>query len=262
MVKGFFKLLAAFTFVGAGILLILTNLNIISMEISFTWASIYPALLILVGLKWWWDGVFKNGGSWAGGSFLFIFGSLLLLDRFGVILFTFTDVLKLWPLLFIYIGFSIFMGGRTRRYKEKYKTVQFEGDSVMDNDGSARKNAEKKDFSVGSQSFKKENWKVEPMSLWNAIGDYHFDFTKAFIPDQDTPISVKGWVGDVKMLIPENVPFQVSASIKAGEISVLGQKADGISRRLTYQTPDYEEATRRLTLEIHFNAGSIKVDKI
>lgn len=257
MKKGMINFFVAIGFVIVGGILLLSNLNIISLEMKFTWEYIYPVLLFGAGVKLWGDSLSKNGGSWILGSFLTLTGTLLLLDRFGVIDFSFGNIVQLWPLLFIYIGFSLFFNGMKQKKKSRF---EYHEDSNAESSGEESLKSAK--MAIGSQEFKKDNWKVEPMDLWNGIGDYYFDFTRAFIPDIDTPISVRGWVGDVKMIIPKNVPFRVEAKIKTGDIKVAGHNADGLKRSLSYETEDYHSSARRLTFVIDYKVGSIQIDHV
>ncbi|WP_167360038.1 cell wall-active antibiotics response protein LiaF [Halobacillus dabanensis] len=251
MHRQFFHILWASLLVIIGGILLLSNLNIISLEMDWSWGNIYPFLLLFVGLKLWLNALVERGGNWIAGSFLTIFSGLLILDRFGIIPFTFSDVWQLWPLLFIYIGFGILF----RKSRSKYK---FENDSKS----SPSNRPKSKHMMIGDHSFNEENWKVEPMNLWNGVGDYKFDFTRAFIPDLDTPIIVRGWVGDVKMLVPKHVPFRVDAKVKTGDIRVAGHKADGMNRSFQFETEDYSSATRRLTINIDLGVGSIRVEQV
>ena len=45
-----------------GAILLLANLGIISLEIEFSWSTIYPVLLVGIGLKLWGDSLLKQGG--------------------------------------------------------------------------------------------------------------------------------------------------------------------------------------------------------
>lgn len=251
MQRKFSHILAAFLLVLFGGVLLLSNFNIISLEMRWTWVNIYPVILLIIGVKIWWDALFRKGGSWIAGSFLTIFSGLLLLDRAGGFTFSFGDVWQLWPLLFIYIGFGIFFGRNRSKVQVEYGTG-----------GTSFKKSRSKHMLVGSHSFKEDNWKVEPMDLWNGVGDYRFDFTRAFIPDQDTPIVVRGWVGDVKMFVPKHVPFKVDAHVRTGDIRVANNKAEGMHRSLQYETEDYSSATRRLTISVDLRVGSIRIEQV
>lgn len=248
------KIVVAFAFIAVGLLLILANLDVISLEMNEAFIFLYPILFVIIGLKLVIDGLRGASDSWPVGVFLLVFGGLLVLDRFDVISFRFGDIWSLWPLILIFIGISMF------KPKRKSKHVEITTDS--DDEQPKKERKKKRNFSVGDHNFNEQNWKVEPMDLWNAIGDYHIDFTKAFIPEKDTPITISGVIGDVKILMPENVAFRIDARIKTGDIKVLDERSEGINRRLSYQTPDYDEATRKITLDVDFKIGDIRVDKV
>ncbi|SDJ88526.1 cell wall-active antibiotics response protein LiaF [Sediminibacillus albus] len=251
----FLRSIFAISIILAGTVLVLANIGIISWDFMEAWLYIYPAFFVLLGLKWTFDGIRGRAGLSAG-SFLAIFGSLLLLDRFQIIAFTFGDVYKLWPLLLVYLGFSIF-GSSTRRKRKR--TFQF----IFDSDKhQSKKMPRKQKFAIGDHDFSNANWQVEPMDLWNAVGDYHLDFTKAFIPDEEIPISIQGWAGDIRILMPENVELAIEAHVKAGDINVFGLNAEGINREVFYETPNYKQATRKLDIYLSLKAGSIRVDRV
>src|SRR5699024_6329671 len=114
---------------------------------------------------------------------------------------------------------------------------------------------------VGSHEYNEPNWQVEPMNLSNMAGDFYFDFTKAFIPEKKIPIMIKSLAGDVNIILPENVDFRVHASVKAGEIDILGQQQDGIQRSLEFKTVNYDSAVQKIDFTIKLQAGSIRIDQ-
>lgn len=255
----FIRSLIAFIIIVIGVLLILQNLAVIDMDINGIWPYAYAGLFITFGIKWFIDDLRNDGGSWIFGSFLFVFGALLLLGELQVIHFNFDDIFKLWPLLIIYIGFSII--GKPKRKKD-YKFVIDTDDKKDHATAFETKKKRGNRFSVGDHQFKDPNWKVEPMNLYNAAGDYYIDFSKAFIPEKEIPISINSWAGDIQILMPEYVACRIDASVKAGEINIMGQTSEGVNRKLFYQTEDYDEATRKLAISLKLTAGSVRVDKV
>ncbi len=231
------KLIAAFTLIGLGVLLLLVNIGILTMEVKELIVFFYPVILIAIGLRALVRVIRKSGGSWFWGLLFLFLGILLMLDRFEVITFTLGMVWKLWPLLLVYLGIKLF----------------------FNKDG---EDAKASGFPIGDIKYDSPNWSVEPMNLWNAIGDYHLDFTKGFLPEKEIPIKISGWVGDVKILIPEELEFAVDAQIKAGSIQVLGQSTDGVNRDYNFKTAGYEEAARKLTFRIKLKAGDIRIDRV
>ena len=249
MRPGLLRYFVAIVLIGIGVFLVLDNLDIIDSNFGELWHYIYPTFFIVLGFRTMVRFFKKGGGSgWIGGSFLIIYGTFLILGRleFTTFEFGFWDVFKLWPLLIVYFGFSLvsktFRGFKVQVYKDdkKYDSEDRKWGTFT---------------SVGSYSFEKENWRAKPMNVFNAAGDYFFDFTKAFIPDENIPITIKGWAGEVRMLIPENIPCQIKAKVKAGNVQVFGESSDGIDRSVFYESPDYETATQKLTMDLDFKAG-------
>ncbi|MGY0692847.1 cell wall-active antibiotics response protein LiaF [Virgibacillus sp. FSP13] len=246
-----FRYILAFGLIILGAVLVLTNIGIIDFRIDDYWNLIIPLILILLGLKLFIDNFKHKSGSWIFGSLFVIFGGLLLLGKLAIIDFTFSDIVKLWPLLIIYIGYSIIKPGSKHKLHVHVK-----------DDKKETYNKQTHRFSIGDYEFKKQNWKVEPMDLWNAAGDYYIDFSKAFIPEKEIPITINSWAGDVQILLPEHVAFRVDASVKAGEINILDQTTDGNNRSILYESMDYEKAIRKLDIKLKLKAGSIRVDVV
>ncbi|HLS61617.1 MAG TPA: cell wall-active antibiotics response protein LiaF [Virgibacillus sp.] len=236
--------------IGLGTMLVLDNLGIIESNFNEAWHFIYPSFFIIFGIVLLFKYVNKSGGNWMFGSFIIIFGSMLWLGRLAVIEFQFADLFKLWPLLIIYVGFSLF--GLTNRWRKPRVHI------INDKHKHSYQEFGKR-FSIGDVEFKEENWRVEPLNLWNAAGDYYLDFSKAYIPEEEIPIRIDSWAGDIQILLPENIDVRIAASVKAGEINLFGRTADGINCDLHFETPGYDEAVRKLDIELDLKAGSIKV---
>lgn len=249
IMKSLFRYLAAFLLIFSGIMLVLTNIGLVDFQFDTAWGYIYPVFFVGLGLVNIVDYITRRGGSWIWGSFFIIFGSLLLMDRFEMVAFGFWDVFKLWPLLIVYLGFSIFG-------KNKFQVIYDSKDHNWSYDDSGSS------YSFGDHTFNQPNWKVEPINLKTMAGDFYFDFSKAFIPEKEIPIAISTLAGDVSILVPENIDFQVRASVVAGEINVLEQRSDGVRRSLSYKTPDYDEAVQKLDIMIRVKAGSVRVSQV
>src|SRR5690625_5099384 len=114
------RYLLAIIIIVFGTLLIVENLGLSSFNLKEIWIYTYPILFIIFGLKWMIERLRRISGSLILGSFFFVFGSLLLLDRFNIIQFLFKDIYKLWPLVIVYIGLTLIVHGRLKGHKTKY----------------------------------------------------------------------------------------------------------------------------------------------
>ncbi|WP_394136680.1 cell wall-active antibiotics response protein LiaF [Cytobacillus oceanisediminis] len=267
------QILFAVSLTAIGVLLLLMNIGVISLEIKEVFVVIYPFIIFIFGAHSLMSAIFKkNRSGMFPGFFLTVFSFLLILDRLEVIEFKFMDLWKLWPLLLVFIGITILLK------KDRFK-VHFEQDFPADIHEKSRDQAERKvihiskpespqplknirGFSIGDVDFKQPNWALEPMDLYTMIGDYFIDFSKAFIPEKETPVIVRGWIGDVKMIIPENIPVMIQSTINIGDIRIFDQKTGDINRSLHYKSPGYDEASRKLKIAVQVKIGSIRIDKV
>lgn len=257
--KRLWSILFAIAIIVIGLVLILSNIGAIDWSYSQSWHYLYPVFILLLGLKLLIDFLRGEGGFWFG-IFCMLFGGLLILDRFEVLTFEFNDILKLWPLLIIYFGFSLLRSGKKGKRRQAGVNMEWETGSQKKKGKRAYKNYH--NYAVGEHRFDSEGWTVEPTQVKNAVGEYYVDFTKAFIPNDEIPFHLKGWAGEVRIILPDNVEFRLEALIKAGEINVFGELSEGINRRTYYETPGYADASRKLDIFIDYKAGQIRVDRI
>ncbi|MHC0036787.1 cell wall-active antibiotics response protein LiaF [Pseudoneobacillus sp. C159] len=252
-----------------GIFLLLLNIGVISLEIKEVIVESYPFLFLFISSLFVIRAIKRHKkGSLFWWFFLTALFLMLSLDRLRLISFHISDFWKLWPVLFIYFGLNMLFGkSKVKIYfhpeipPEAYKN---ENEENLDEHSLLiyRPKKIKKSFSIGDVEYKKANWALEPMNLYNSIGDYFIDFSKAYIPEKETPIIVSGWIGDVKMIVPEGIPVKVEAKVKVGDIRVFELRSNEMNRHLTYTTPGYDEAVKKLTITIALKVGSVRIDKV
>lgn len=117
---------------------------------------------------------------------------------------------------------------------------------------------------VSDVEFNTPNWSLEPMHLESAFVKYFFDFSKAFIPEGETPVVLKGRMGDIEVLIPEDLPVKISVQNSIGDVTIFENSYPTVSSgsEYYYESPNYDEATRKVKLEIKLSIGSVQIDKV
>lgn len=246
-IRNFFALFL----IAIGLLFLLGNLQIIDSTFKEIWHYIYPIFFIVLGIVLIFRSLFDKRRGWMLGSFLLIFGSLLILGRVNLLDFTIQDMLELWPLLIIYAGILLISTGRTKNMNHSLSSFK-----KKDLDDKTFQN-----FTVGTFTYEKSGWVVEPIEIRRVVGDFYFDFTKANIPEGKTPIFIDSWAGTIRMRMPENCAFHIDAKVAAGEIHILEQKVDGMNRKMSFKTENYEEATKKLNIKVNLKAGSFRVQR-
>ena len=93
------------------------------------------------------------------------------------------------------------------------------------------------------------------------IGDIRLDLSQIHLEDGETPFELNALIGDITVLVPADLPVSVVAEVTVGDIRIFRQSADGIGRRLTYETPGYDTATRKVRIMAHLLIGDITVQQ-
>jgi len=70
---------------------------------------------------------------------------------------------------------------------------------------------------------------------------------------------ISGFVGDVRVFVPDDVPYSAHCSNFVGDIQIPGRAVSGFGSNLESQTPDYESAESKLYLAINNFVGDIKI---
>lgn len=141
----------------------------------------------------------------------------------------------LWPLAFIGLGLWLLLGQRR----------QLEMEPAVDG--------------FISEVKRDGRWEVIPASYRAFISDMKLDMTQAEIPDGETVLYFSGFIGDIKLRVPDDVGVKISVSAFIGETKVLGETRSGFLSPLTLQTADYKLAARRLHIQTNYFISDVKV---
>ncbi|GEB75791.1 cell wall-active antibiotics response protein LiaF [Sporolactobacillus inulinus] len=261
------KILAAFAVILLGVYWLLASLNSIPQGIMSNFDFLFPVLSLVFAALLIVAPLFEHKKShWFWGGFFLIYGGLLYADQARMLIFHWSDFWKLWPYLIIYAGLSMLFGKKvTVSYSGKHKHkhgkphIEFVNDDNRHWQNGDRRTRE---AFVNESSYKQENWMVKPITERVRIGDYTFDFTKAFIPDETIPIRLSGWVGNIRITLPDDLPYRVHVHAKVGDVKIGGDKQSGLLRHVTYQTPSYDEATRRIDFYFDFQVIDLSIAQV
>lgn len=117
---------------------------------------------------------------------------------------------------------------------------------------------------IGDFHFGQDYWELKPMNVSHFIGDTTIDLTRAQVPYGVTKINVSCFIGDVKVYLPYDVDLgvYVESNSFAGDIRVLEQKESGFMRSTNVESPNYNEAGKKVRLIISSFIGDVKVKRV
>jgi len=154
----------------------------------------------------------RNRGQLVVGVVIVLLGTLLLIGN----LFHINPWAFFWPLVLIGLGVWMLLRPQTLR-----------------SDG-RRKGKILGDICRGGE------WQVRDEEFWVLIGDIKLDMTTAQIPEGETVIRTYGFVGSIRLRVPERVGVSVSSTAFITDARMLGHKQESLLSPLHQVSDDYE----------------------
>lgn len=103
-------------------------------------------------------------------------------------------------------------------------------------------------------------WEVRNEEIWMFVGNIRLDLSRAHLMEGLTTIHILAFVGDIKLLAPEDVGVALTSSAFVTDSKFLGRKRDSFLTTVHETSPDYENAPRKLALETTCFVADVKVD--
>ncbi|MDQ7063419.1 MAG: LiaF-related protein [candidate division KSB1 bacterium] len=189
------------------------------------------------------------------GIILIVLGVLLLLDQMGVM--DFEDFVQtFWPLILILIGLKMIFFPKEKPVQEegvvagppRARVAQVESEEHIDEQrilGEIRRK-------IQSQNFVGAKYSV-------TFGDIDLDCRDMTLSPGQRTLFLSVVFGDIRLQLPERVPYLVRASVSAGEAEVGPERGSGLFIQRTLKSADFDSATTRLIIVASTVFGDIKI---
>ncbi|WP_431809384.1 cell wall-active antibiotics response protein LiaF [Brevibacillus agri] len=115
---------------------------------------------------------------------------------------------------------------------------------------------------IGDYHLTSGRFELSALHVWHGIGDVVIDLSRAVLMQDEAVLVVEGWVGDVTIYVPVDLPVSVNAELSLGDLEVLSHRQGGINRSVRIRSDQYEEAAQKVNVHISLLVGDIKVKYI
>jgi lia operon protein LiaF len=112
---------------------------------------------------------------------------------------------------------------------------------------------------VDSIRWGREPWVLRNVSIWHAIGEFHMDLSLAILEHKETTVIVQGLVGDVDVIVPEDIGVSVTTSVAFGQLTVAREVESGFMNKLVWQSPNYYASEHKVKLVVTYLVGDIDI---
>lgn len=185
-------------------------------------STVIAVFMVLLGLYAVRSGIGKRGYLLLGIGLLLIMG-----NNFAIVL-----ALILLSLGFFYLKARDYQGEGP--YIQKHKLIE-------------------------SLKWDREPWVLRSMSLWYVIGELNLDLTLAIPEEQEATLVLQGVIGDVDIIVPEEMGVMVQSSVFFGQLEVGKEKETGMLNRIIWQSPHYDTSEYRVKLFVSYFVGDIDI---
>jgi len=188
-----------------------------------------------------------------GALILITLGFLFLLDNLGVADFG-TIISTYWPLILILIGLRIFF--RYGRSPVQATTPDTMGTgATLESAASALNNSNvfgDVDLKINSKEFRGG-------SVSTTFGDMNIDLSEIALAEGEQVLKIDGVFGDLHILVPKDIEIFVTTHSVFGDVRVLGNIRSGFGQEISYSSPNYSSASKKLRIVSNQVFGDVKV---
>lgn len=112
---------------------------------------------------------------------------------------------------------------------------------------------------IGDFNMHYHRFELTDMKVTNGIGDVKIDLSKAVIPPGETSIEISVLLGNVQIYVPYELEVAVQANVFMGTLDLLGHHQDGIARSFATRSAGYEQAAKKVKINVSLGLGDIDV---
>lgn len=113
---------------------------------------------------------------------------------------------------------------------------------------------------VGERQFRAETGADLASEYRLGVGDLTLDFSGLELTESATIRASLG-AGTLQVDLPDDLPVRIEARSGAGEVTLFGEKSEGLSVSRTFESPGFDPAAPGLVLELDVATGEIEVDR-
>ncbi|MGA9405752.1 MAG: cell wall-active antibiotics response protein LiaF [Bacteroidota bacterium] len=188
-----------------------------------------------------------------GALILITLGVLFLLDNLGIADFG-SVIATYWPLILIIIGVRIFFRyGRSSTQPSTSATMG--SGSTQESSTSTIHNSNvfgDVDLKISSKDFRGG-------SISTTFGDMNIDLSEIALAEGEQILKLDGVFGDLHVLVPKDTELYVTTHSVFGDVRVLGNTKSGFGQEISYSSPNYSGASKKLRIISNQVFGDVKV---
>lgn len=189
------------------------------------------------------------------GGIMILFGVLFLFDNLNML--DFGEVMQnFWPLILVAVGIKIILSRKSTASADFAPTG---GEAGFSTSPAYSTDYLSENRFIGDTHLQINSQAFQGGTASNFIGDVTLDLSGIALAEGQRNLTVSGFIGDVNLIAPKNVPYAIHASITIGDLVMFGRKEGGFGLNRVHKSADFDAAITRLNIRVSFFIGDIKI---
>jgi lia operon protein LiaF len=119
-----------------------------------------------------------------------------------------------------------------------------------------------KNVLIGNQRIVNEVYEIDNINIHCGIGDTIINLGMTMLPLEETVIVIRGWVGNIQLLVPYDVDISIHHSVLLGKLKVFGTEEECLNKTVIYYSENYGQASRRIKILTSTMVGDLEVRNV
>ncbi|KPL02206.1 MAG: hypothetical protein AMJ90_06470 [candidate division Zixibacteria bacterium SM23_73_2] len=182
----------------------------------------------------------RNFSNIIFGLILVLLGGLILLNNLEAL--EFWEVFgKIWPVILVIVGLWLIF----RRSHPEYAQIQ-----------------EKLKKGFGDIILNPKSIETKGLAVSSGFGDVEINLTKTQFQDKENLVIVNLGFGDIRIMLPQDLPVSAKGNSFAGKVDILGKVADGVGNNLEHEDEGYSSEAKKLKINAKLGFGDIRIFRV
>ena len=104
-----------------------------------------------------------------------------------------------------------------------------------------------------------EAWTARSSQISVAVAEVAIDLTNAIFEEPEITLNLQGLIGDIDIVVPEDVGLSVNAQVAVGEMRIAGERSSGLGNRFVWRSPNYDMTENRVQLQLSYAVADVNV---
>lgn len=105
----------------------------------------------------------------------------------------------------------------------------------------------------------KEPWVLENSSIWSVVGEINLDLSLAIADEAETTLVFQGVIGDIDILVSEDIGVAVQSSILIGQTITTTRREAGLMNKLNWKSDNYDTSPQKVNLMVSYIIGDLNI---